>query len=81
MELAKAVSFIKISNTVCVNIKEIAWVSSDQEGLSSIIFVGGKEYPSDIPYQTLVSMLQGSSENKTMDKLDKYLSVAGVTSL
>jgi hypothetical protein len=75
------VQFIEISNTVCVNTKEIAWVASDQEGLSSVIYVGGKEYPSDIPYKTLVSMLQGNDEGKTMEKLDKYLSVATITSL
>ena len=72
--------FIEISPTVTVNRDEIAWVASNDEGLSSTIYVGGKEYPSDIPYATLVNILQQSEsdENKTMNKLDRYLSVASV---
>ena len=73
--------FIEISQTVTVNCNEIAWVSSEDGGMSSIICVGSKEYPSDIPYNSLVNMLQnsGSDKNKTMQKLDDYLSVATVT--
>jgi hypothetical protein len=68
--------FLEISKTVCVNKDSIAWVSSADNGISSIIFVGGKEYPSDIPYQILVDMLQ--QNEPTMEKLDKYLSVATI---
>jgi hypothetical protein len=70
--------FLEVSKTVCVNTKEICWVSSEQEGLSSMIYVGGKEYPCDIPYSTLVSMLKDSDGDRTMKKLDEYLSVATI---
>ena len=73
--------FLEISRTVCVNTSDISWVSSEQDGLSSMIYVGGKEYPCDIPYQTLVGMLKDSDGNNTMKKLDQYLSVATVTTL
>ena len=68
--------FLEISDKVCVNTGEISWVSLAEDGLGSIIYCGDKEYPSDIPYQSLVIMLKQS--NGTMDKLDKYLSVATV---
>ena len=70
--------FIEISKTVCVNRDSIAWVAEKDNGITSVIFVGGKEYPSDIPYQILVDMLQRSEENPVMKKLDNYLSVATI---
>ena len=72
--------FLEITPTVTVNRDEICWVSSVDGGLSSTIYVGGKEYPSDMPYSILVNMLKQSDDgNKTMQKLDDYLSVATVT--
>jgi hypothetical protein len=71
--------FIKISDSVCVNSELVAWVSRTEIG--STLYVGGKEYPCDMPYDSLVSILQGSEGNKTMEKLDKYLNVATVTTL
>jgi len=70
--------FIEISKTVCVNRDSIAWVASKDDGLTSVIFLGGKEYPSDIPYQILVDMLQQVDDNPVMKKLDNYLSVATI---
>ena len=69
--------FIEITNSVCVNKSSISWVSRREDGFS-LIFVGGKEYPSDIPYDILVDMLQNEEENSTMKKLDNYLSVATI---
>lgn len=73
--------FIEISNTVCANLNQIEWIASAQQGFGSTICINGKEYPSDIPYKTLISIIQSSDEQKTMQKLDNYLSNATVTAL
>ena len=71
--------FIEISSTVCVNVGQIAWVSSRDDGLSSLLFVGGKEYPSDIPYKTILALINETS--KVEEKLDKYLDVATIQTI
>jgi len=73
--------FIEISPTVCVNVDQVAWVAVSEDGFGSTVYVGEKEYPCDMPYQTIVTLLQQSDGTKTMEKLDKYLNVATVTSL
>jgi hypothetical protein len=73
--------FIEITPTVCVNRDAISWISQSEDGLGSTIMVGDKEYPSDIPYTTLVNIIQKSDSDSTMKKLDNYLSVATVTTL
>lgn len=70
-------NFIEISPNVCVNTKFIEWIASDRDGSGSIMRVGRKEYPSDIPYKTLVAILKSQKDN-TMQKLDNYLSTATV---
>jgi hypothetical protein len=74
--------FIKISDNICINSEQVAWVSKSEIG--STIYVGDREYPCDMPYESLVAILQGSLEkkpDKTMEKLDKFLSVAQITRL
>ena len=73
--------FIEISNTVCANLSQIEWIANDQDGFGSMICIGGKEYPSDIPYKTLVQIIQSSDGDATMKKLDNYLSNATITAL
>ena len=52
--------FIEVSNRTCINIHKIEWVEKADEGLSCVICVGGKEYPSDIPYNSFLNMIQHS---------------------
>lgn len=73
--------FIEIAPNITVNTSQIAWIASEDEGLGSTISIGGKEYPSTIPYKTLVQIIQSSTDNKTMEKLSNYLDVATVTTL
>jgi hypothetical protein len=71
--------FIEISPTTTVNKDEVCWINSTNGGLSCTVYVGGKEYESDIPYQTLIMLLQQGGDNEAvMDKLNKYLEVATV---
>jgi hypothetical protein len=73
--------FIEINNDVCVNMDKVEWIASDQQGFGCVVCVGNKEYPCDIPYKTLISILQSNDEAKTMQKLDNYLSNATITTL
>ena len=73
--------FIEISNTVCANLSQIEWIANAQEGFGSTICIGGKEYPSDVPYKTLVQIIQSSDGDVTMKKLDNYLSNVTHTAL
>jgi hypothetical protein len=50
--------FIEISNRACVNVARIEWVEKTDEGLSCTVCVGGKEYPSDIPYNSFLDMIK-----------------------
>ena len=50
--------FIEVSPSVCVNVDKIDWVQKTDEGLSCTISVSGKEYPSDIPYDSFINMIQ-----------------------
>ena len=53
-------SFIEITNNVCVNVSQISWVEKMDEGLSCVVCIGDKEYPSDIPYQSFIGILKNS---------------------
>ena len=52
------------------------------DGFSCKIYMEtGTSYESLLPYQSIVHILQQGDEDKTMSKLDKYLSVSTVQSL
>jgi len=73
--------FIEINDHCTANIDRIAWIASDNEGLSSKIYVGDREYDSDIPYKTLVSILKTEEMSSVEQKLDQFLSVATITTV
>lgn len=50
--------FIEITNNACVNVAKIEWVEKADEGLSCVVCVGGKVYPSDIPYNAFLDMIK-----------------------
>ena len=52
--------FLEVNSKTCVNVNKIDWVEKADEGLSCLISVNGKEYPSDIPYSSFVNMIQHS---------------------
>jgi hypothetical protein len=52
--------FLEISLTATVNIDQISWIEKLDGGLSCIVCVGEKEYPCDIPYNSLLNMLKQS---------------------
>jgi hypothetical protein len=73
--------FIQLSPVVTVNVNEISWIASSDDGMGCTIFIGGKEFPSDIPYNSILNIIQQIDDSKTMEKLSNYLDVATVTTL
>ena len=73
--------FLEISDRVCVNTEEIAWVRQSDDGFGCIIYVGDREYPADLPYRTFIQILTQEQRSPTAEKLDKFLSVATVQTL
>ena len=77
--------FIEITPTICVNVDNVEWIESVNEGMSSVIRCRDKEYPCEVPYHLVIDLLQQSDSSdkheKVMQKLDNYLSVAPVTVL
>ena len=71
--------FIDLSTTVSVNADFVEYVASENNGATCIVYFSNKEYPCALPYLTVLRFLKEEPDNKTMSKLDKYLSVATVT--
>lgn len=59
--------FIEINNKTCVNVDEICWVLSSEDGLSCTVCVGEKEYSCDTPYNSFVMIIQQGSIDKGHD--------------
>ena len=60
--------FIEISNRTCVNVDEIAWITSSEDGFSCSVYVGDKEYPCDVPYVSFVMMVQEATKEEVPDR-------------
>jgi hypothetical protein len=52
--------FLEINSKTCVNVHKIEWIQKAEDGLSCIVRVGGVEYPSDVPYNSFVNLIQSS---------------------
>lgn len=50
--------FIEISKRTCINADEVQWVTISEDNMSCIVCIGGKEFPSKLPYSTMVDMLK-----------------------
>ena len=70
--------FIELTPTVCINTDMVEWVAKSPSGYGCIVCCGGKEYDTEIPYETITAMLKGSTQENTslMQKLDAVLSTA-----
>ena len=68
--------FIEINKDTTINSSEVCWITRNEIGC--IIYVGGQEYPSDIPYETIVMLLKSDNKEKAFEKLDQFLSVATI---
>ena len=66
-------TFIQITPDMYVNKNMIEWISSVDGGISSKVGFGGREYPSNIPFSSLMSLLK----DEVNSKLDAFLSEAG----
>ena len=50
--------FVDISDKTCINLDEVYWVTKAEDGLSCIVCIGGREFPSKLPYSSMLSMLK-----------------------
>lgn len=50
--------FIEISNRTCINAEAVEWVTKSEDGLSCIVCIGGREFPSKLPYSSMIDMLK-----------------------
>lgn len=73
--------FIEINDATTVNMDKIEWIQSHQQGFGCIVGVAGREYPCDIPYKTLIGILQNQEGDKLMQKMDNVLSAASFTAV
>jgi hypothetical protein len=75
-------NFIEIKSGVCISSDSIQVI----EAVSSFtcrVYTSIGSYEADIPYSALLQMLKSNTttNEKTMEKLDNYLSTATITTL
>jgi hypothetical protein len=73
--------FIELTTEVCINKDKIEMVASANGGATCTITFVGKEYNCSIPYRAMREMLKQGESDAAIEKLNKYLSVATVSSV
>lgn len=59
--------FIEISNRTTINIEEVQWITKSEDNLSCIVCIGDKEFPSKLPYSSMINMLKKNEQKEVQN--------------